>query len=408
MKLLSKSVILAIFALTTFTLHGQDDGFIYGTLTTIDGDTYTGQIRWGKEEAYWTDIFNGTKEDNDNYRHLSRDERDDLRRDRGRRNGWRWSGIRVNWNSDYETTHEFQARFGDISKIEMRRRSEVELTLRNGEQFYIEDGSNDFGADITIMDDEMGKMKFRWSRVEMVEFKDAPKNLSSKLGEPLYGTVEYYGGELTGVIQWDHDERLSTDKLDGDTRDGDMAIEFGKLRSIERDRSGSNVVTKSGRELYLRGSNDVNSENRGIIVTTDFGRVDIPWREFKKVTFADKPSSIRNYSSFSGLKKLSGTVKTSDGETLSGDIIFDLDEEYNFEMLQGKDDDVEYIIPMESIKTIIPKNYDNSRVILKNGTELMLGEARDVSEDNDGVLVFTSNGDPTYVRWEDVKEITFN
>lgn len=408
MKLLSKSVILAIFALTTFTLHGQDDGFIYGTLTTIDGDTYTGQIRWGKEEAYWTDIFNGNKEENDNYRYLTRDERDDLRSDRGRRNGWRWSGIRVNWNSDYQTTHEFQARFGDIAKIEMRRRSEVELTMRNGEQFFVEDGSNDFGTEIIIMDDEMGKMKFRWSRVEMVEFKDAPKNMSAKLGEPLYGTVQYYGGELTGIIQWDHDERLSTDKLDGDTRDGDMSIEFGKIRSIERDRSGSNVVTKAGRELYLRGSNDVNSENRGIIVTTDFGRVDIPWREFKKVTFADKPSSVRNYSSFSGLKKLSGTVKTSGGETLSGEIIFDLDEEYTFEMLQGKADDVEYIIPMESIKTIIPRNYDNSRVILKNGTELMLGEARDVSEDNDGVLVFTSKGDPTYVSWEDVKEITFN
>lgn len=407
MKLLSKLVILAIFAFTTFTLHSQDEGFIYGKLTTIDGDTYTGQIRWGKEEAYWSDIFNGTKEENDNYRYLSREERDQLRDDRGSRNGWRWSGIRVNWNSDYETTHEFQARFGDLSKIEMRRRSEVLITLRNGEEFYIEDGSNDFGADITIMDSEMGQMKFRWSRVDMVEFMETPKKLSATLGEPLYGTVEYYGGELTGIIQWDHDERLSTDKLDGDTRDGDMAIEFGNLKSIERDRSGSNVVTKSGRELYLRGSNDVNSQNRGIIVTTDFGRVDIPWREFKKVTFSDSPNSGKGYSAYSNMKKLSGTVTTTDGQTLTGDIIYDLDEEFTFEMLQGKDDDVEYIIPMESIKTIEPKNYDNSLVTLKNGTSIMLGEARDVNEDNDGILVFTGSGDPTYVRWDDVKEITF-
>jgi hypothetical protein len=407
MKLLSKSVILAIFAFTTFTLQSQDEGFIYGKLTTIDGDTYTGQIRWGKEEAYWSDIFNGTKEENDNYRYLSRDERDQLRDDRGSRNGWRWSGIRVNWNSDYETTHEFQARFGDLSKIEMRRRSEVLITLRNGEELYIEDGSNDFGADITIMDSEMGQMKFRWSRVDMVEFMETPKKLSAKLGEPLYGTVEFYGGELTGIIQWDHDERLSTDKLDGDTRDGDMAIEFGNLKSIERDRSGSNIVTMSGRELYLRGSNDVNSQNRGIIVTTDFGRVDIPWREFKKVTFSDSPNSGKGYSAYSNMKKLSGTVTTTDGQTLTGDIIYDLDEEFTFEMLQGKDDDVEYIIPMESIKTIAPKNYDNSLVTLKNGTSIMLGESRDVSEDNDGILVFTGSGDPTYVRWDDVKEITF-
>ena len=405
MKIISKSVILAIFAFTTITLNAQDEGFIYGKVTTIDGEVYTGQIRWGKEEAYWTDLFNGNKEDNDNYRYLTRNERNDLR-DRGRRD-WNWS-----WNSrgrDYETTHEFQAAFGDISKIEISRRSEVELTMRNGEEIFVENGSNDFGAEITVMDDELGKMKFKWSRVETVEFMNTPKSLNSKLGDVIYGTVEYYGGELTGVIQWDHDERLSTDVLDGETRDSDMSIEFGKLKSIERDRGGSQVVTQSGRELYLRGTNDVNSSNKGIIVTTDFGRVDIPWREFKKVTFSEAPSSIKTYSDYSGLKKLSGTVVTTDGETLTGEIIYDLDEEYTFEMLQGKDDDVEYIIPFSSIKKIVPRNYDNSNITLKNGTEVMLSESRDVSEDNDGVLVFTNGkGDPTYIAWEDVKEITFN
>jgi len=405
MKVISKSVILAIFAFTTFTLSAQDEGFIYGKITTIDNETYTGQIRWGKEEAYWTDLFNGNKEENENYRYLTRNEKDDLR-DRGNRRNWNW-----NWNSrrDYEVTHEFQARFGDISKLVIDRRSEVELTMRNGDKLYVKDGSNDFGTEITVMDDELGKMKFKWSRVEMVEFMDTPKSLSSKLGEPMYGTVEFYGGEYTGIVQWDHDERITTDVLDGDTRDSDMSIEFGKLQSIERDRGGSNVVTRSGRELYLRGSNDVNSSNKGIIVTTDFGRVDIPWREFKKVTFTDAPNAGKPYSAYSDMKKLSGTVLTNDGETLTGVIVYDLDEEFNFEMLQGKDDDVEYIIPFASIKKIKPRNYDNSEITLTNGTELMLSESRDVTEDNDGILVFNNGkGDPTYIAWEDVKEITFN
>ena len=168
---MSKLVLLAIFTFTTFQVQAQDEGFIYGKVTTIDGESYTGHIRWGKEETYWTDLFNGNKEDNENYRYLSRSERDDLR-DRGRRD-WNW-----NWNSrrDYEVTHEFQARFGDIAKLEISRRSEVELTLRNGERMFIEDGSNDFGTDITVMDDELGKMKFKWSRVETVEFMDTPKN----------------------------------------------------------------------------------------------------------------------------------------------------------------------------------------------------------------------------------------
>lgn len=402
-----KTTLIAILALvSTITVNAQDEALIYGKVTTIDGDTYTGQIRWGKEEAFWTDLFNGNKEDNENYRYLSREDRRELG-DRSRRNR-SWNGWSVSWSRDYETTHEFQARFGDITSIEINRRSEVKLTLRNGETMYVEDGSNDFGTTIHVMDPELGKSSFKWSRVESVEFMDTPKNLGDKMGDPLYGTVEFYGGEYTGFIQWDHDERLSTDILDGDTRDGDVKIEFGKLASIERERGGSNIVTKSGREMYLRGSNDVNSDNKGIIVTTDFGRVDIPWREFKKVTFKDAPNNAMSYKQFADLKKLSGTVTTNDGKTFSGDIIYDLDEEYTFEMLQGKDDDVEYIIPMEFVKTITPKNYDYSTVVLKNGTELLLGDARDVSEENDGVLVFSGSGDPEYILWDDIKSITFN
>lgn len=399
-KLISLSLLMLIIS----TSMSANEGFIYGKLTTIDGDVYTGQIRWGKEEAYWTDIFNGTKDGNDNYRHLSREDKEELRDKARDRNSW--GNVWVNWGSsrsEYETTHEFQARFGDISKIELTRRSEVRLTLRNGNEIYVQDGSNDFGAEVRVMDDELGETSFRWSRIESIEFMDTPSNLRSTMGDALYGTVEFYGGELTGVIQWDHDERLSTDMLDGDTRDGDVSIEFGNLASIEKDGSGSTVVTKSGREMYLRGSNDVNSSNRGIIVTTAYGRVDIPWREFRKVTFSDAPNSLKKYSDFAGMKKLSGSVQTTDGETLSGDIIFDLDEEFSFEMLQGSDDDVEYIIPFESVKSISPKNWDYSTIVLKDGSELTLGDARDVSEDNDGVLVFTGSGDPKFVLWEDIK-----
>ena len=404
----SKLIALAFIMLFSTSASFAQEGFIYGKLTTIDNDVYTGQIRWDKEEAYWTDLFNGTKEDNENYRFLSRGDREELRdraRDRNRwGNVWSWG----NSSSNYETTHEFQARFGDISKIEMDRRSEVKMTMRNGEEFYVQDGSNDFDTEIVVMDSELGETGFRWSRIESIEFMETPANLSRTMGDALYGTVDFYGGELTGVIQWDHDERLSTDVLDGDTRDGDVSIEFGNLASIERDGSGSIVVTKSGREMFLRGSNDVNSSNRGIIVTTDFGRVDIPWREFRKVTFTEAPKSIKRYADFAGLKKLSGSVRTVDGETLTGEIIYDLDETYTFEMLQGQDDDVEYIIPFESIRSIMPKNYDYSTVVLKNGEELTLGESRDVSEDNDGVLVFVGSGDPKFILWEDIKEITFD
>jgi len=395
------------FAMLTFLSNAQDQSLIYGTLTTVDGDSYTGQIRWGKEEAIWTDIFNGTKEENENYKYLSREDRE-LLRDKKREVNRSWGGSWVSWSSNnYETTHEFQARFGDIQKLEINRRSEVKLTMRNGETIYVSNGSNDFDTEVHVMDAELGKTTFRWSRIESVEFQETPAQLTSNMGKPMYGTVEFYRGSYTGFIQWDHDERLSTDILDGDTKDGDVKIAFGKIKSIEKDRGGSSVILESGREMYLRGSNDVDNGNRGIIVTTDFGRVDIPWRDFEKVTFSEVPQNAPGYNDYAELKELEAVVTTMNGETISGKIIFDLDEAYTFEMLQGNDDDIKYIIPMQHIASIAPKNYDYSEVMLKNGEKLTIGDARDVSEENDGVLVFSDNGDPQYVIWEDIKMIEF-
>lgn len=408
-QLITKSALfLAFMAFTSPNIKAQDEGFIYGKITTIDGNSYIGQMRWGdRGEGFWTDHFNGNKDENENYRYLSREERNEMR-ERRERNSRGWNYFNISWGrDDWETTHEFRTEFGNISKIDISRRSEVDLTLRNGDKIRVKDGSDDFGTTITIMDQELGSTKLNWSRIESIEFMNTPSKIVSRIGDPLYGTVSYYGGKITGWIQWDHDERYSTNVLDGDTRDGDMKIEFGNIKSIEKDGSGSNVVTTSGREIFLRGSNDVNSENNGIIVSTEFGRVDISWREFRSVEFTKAPNSGKAYSAFA-VEKLSGTVETTNGEKYTGKIIFDLDEEYNFEMIQGEDDDIEYFIPLSNIKSFAPKNYDNASIVLKNGTELLLGNGRDVSEENEGVLVFSGAGDPVYISYEKIKNITFN
>lgn len=39
--------------------------FIYGRITTVEGGTYEGRLRWGGgEEAFWGDYFNGAKKEN--------------------------------------------------------------------------------------------------------------------------------------------------------------------------------------------------------------------------------------------------------------------------------------------------------------------------------------------------------
>ena len=409
-----KQLFYALLFTLPSVLSAQDSGFIHGTITTIDGKSYKGPIRWGKEEVFWTDHFNSAKEENDNLQYLSREQREALD-DRYHGNNGRlmhWvtnKAFSYHHDSGYNHAHQFVCQFGEIQSMTPIARNKVKLVLRDGRQVDISgEGYNDIGGDIKIIDPELGEMNIDWARIEKVEFSEQNK-IDKPFGKPLFGKVETHSGTFTGYIQWDHDERVSTDKLDGSADEGKLSVEFANIRSIENRGNSSQVILKSGREVTLRGTNDVNDENRGIVVMTKtMGRIDIPWQEFRKVQFADHAGfDLKSYSEFKKQRQLEGSVVTTDGKVIKGRIVYDLDEEFDYEMLQGKDDNVEYFIPFGDIKRIMPKNYDYSNIELKNGEKLLLGEGQDVSDRNTGMLVF-SGSEPTYITWEKIKEVNFN
>lgn len=400
----------------SFSASAQDEGFIYGKVYMYDDRVYEGPIRWGKEEVYWIDIFNAGKEKNPNLKFLSSRERDDLERRQSEWGYWgssfwtKWVG--ADWgNGNGDFTHQFSCQFGELKSIEPDSRKYVNVELQNGTKFsLLGEGYNDVGLEIRIMDKEMGQVEIEWNRIQKVEFIKTPKRIENKFGNPLYGTVEAYGKKFTGYIQWDHDERISTDKLDGDSEDGDLSIEMGKIKSIERTGGRSLVVLKSGRELRMDGSNDVSSGHRGVIVmNNDFPSIDIPWDEFDKVTFTEFIGSPGiTYDDFKQQKALTGTITTQDGKTLSGKIVYDLDEEFQHELLQGKNNDFEYTIPFHRIKRIEQASLNRCLVELKSGEKLSLTDTQDVNEKNQGVLVFSdAKSDPKYIPWEEVKSIDF-
>jgi hypothetical protein len=409
---------LVIFLLAYQMVDAQDDFFIYGKVKTTDGKTFEGPIRWGKEEVYWSDVFNASKERNENLRYLSADQRRDLDsrqfrngdwEDRIARSfGWKWSD---NEDGGHSYVHEFSCRFGEIKTLWPEHGNSAELEMRNGVKIEVDgEGYNDIGADIKVADSELGEIQLDWDRIEQIDFLNTPSKLPTRFGAPLYGTVEAFGERFTGFIQWDHDERLSIDKLDGDSEDGDVSIEFGKIKSIERVGSRSRVVLNSGRELLLDGSNDVSSGHRGVIVmSSEFASIDIPWREFDKVTFSTKPASdLPDYDSFKNQNELSGTVTAYDGKTYTGRIIYDLDEGHDHELLQGKEGEFIYAVPFRSISKIVTDGDYQCNVTLRSGKKLKLSDAQDVDERNQGLLVFEkAGGQPTYISWQDVREITF-
>lgn len=413
----SKFLSVIVFAIVnSFFIHSiseelssQTQLYIYGKVTTQEGEVYQGQIRWGKEEAFWFDMFNSSKPENQNLKWLSDDEVDALNKKENK--GWSLWGNNSWSYSNNNNTHSFACQFGDIKSLKPLRRSKVILEMKNGEIYKLDGGSNDIGAKVQVFDDELGSIKLDWDNIQIVEFMETPANLDVNGGQPLYGTVITTSKSFTGYLQWDHDERLSEDELNGETDDGELDIEFGNIASIKRSGNRASKVTlKSGREYRLSGTNDCNSSNRGIIVNVpNQGRVDISWDEFVEMKIdKNNPRTNISYSSFNGHQKLEGEVLTLDGKTYAGEIVYDLDEAFKLEMLDGMNDDIEYMIPFSEITKISPYNREETYVTLKDGKEYLLEDKVDVNDENDGVLVFNSKRDYNYIPWKEIEQISLD
>lgn len=397
-------LIILVFLITQQSWAQSTEGFIYGKITTIDNDTYTGALRWGKEEIYWTDFFNATKTKNEYLKLIDEDY------DVHASSSDSWTKKWMSWgSSNFENVHQWVCQFGDLLAIEITGRSRIEIELKDGSKINLGDGSNDVGTIVKVIDRELGTVELNWSRMEKIEFIKTPAKLEDTFGERLFGYVETSNGNFTGIVQWDHDERISTDELDGETEDGEFAIEFGKIERISKYGNKSQVKLLSGRTLTLGGTNDVDDGNRGIIVTVEgVGRVDIPWDEFLSVTFDHKKKfSGPGYNDFPAPKLLNGTARTKDGRIFSGQIAYDLDETLDIEIIQGMDDEIEYLIPLRNIKAIAPKSYDYATITLKNGQSVLIGEGQDVSDRNDGILVFSERNEPKHIPWDDLREVEF-
>ena len=107
----------------------SDQGFLYGTVETRAGQSYTGILRWGDEESFWDDHFNSVKAD------LPYQDKMPDRERRRRRSRLEVFGIDIDykWDHDY-VSRQFVARFGDIASIEPgageKAREETHADLR--------------------------------------------------------------------------------------------------------------------------------------------------------------------------------------------------------------------------------------------------------------------------------------
>jgi hypothetical protein len=384
-------------------------GFLYGRITTVDGATYEGRLRWGgNQEAFWGDYFNGSKDEPPWVAHMPPERRPKERRP------IKVLGIEIaHWGNPADVDRQFTARFGEIARIEARG-GEVRVTLKSGTVFDLDRFfASDFDDGVRVWDGRRGVVDLDSLRIRTIEL--LPTARPGAAPDLLHGTVRTRQGDFTGFVQWNREEGVGTDELDGHTADGELSLRFDTIRSIARRSRDSSLVTlRDGREIVLSDTREVGRGNRGIYVDDRrYGRVLISWDAFERVDFSPGGSGPA-YGDFPPGRPLTGSVTTRAGRRLAGRLVYDLNESETTETLDVPSQDVAYNIPFGLIASIVlpgreERGARRARVTLQNGEELQLERTGDLREGNGGLLIFADGRQrPEYVPWTDVEQIGFD
>ena len=395
----------------THPAAATQQGFLYGRITTVDGATYEGRLRWGEgggQEAFWGDYFNGTKRENPWAAHVPPERLPKEHRP-----------IEV---LGFEITKReypinlprlFLVPFGEVSRIEARGR-EVRVTLKSGTAFDLDRlEASDFDDGVRVWDGKRGVADLDSLRIRRIEL--LPNPLPGAAPYRLHGTVRTRLGDFTGFIAWDREEGVGTDELDGYTADDHLRVRLDTIRSIARRSRDSSLVTLlDGREIVLSDTAEVGDGNRGIhLEDRRYGGVMISWDAFERVDFSPGGGGP-SYGDFPPGRPLTGSVTTRAGQRLAGRLVYDLDEGETTDTLDAPSQGVDYTIPFGLIASIMPsggeeRGAQGARVTLHNGEELRLERSGDLREGNAGMLVFIEGRQrPEYVPWTDVQQVDFD
>jgi hypothetical protein len=378
-------------------------GFIYGRVTTVDGETYEGRLRWGgDQEAFWGDYFDGAKYENPWASHAP-----------GEPSPIEVFGFEIGGGDRPSFGRPFMARFGDIAVIEAHFK-DVQVTLKSGTTFALDRfAAGDIDDGVRVWDGGQGVVDLDAGEIRTITFLPAAPLVAPP--DRLHGTVRTRQGDFTGYIQWGQHDGAGTDELRGRAPEGERSLRYDAIRAIARQSRDSAVVTLlDGREIVLSDSGEIGRGNRGIYVDDGrFGRVLISWDAFERVEFSPRGSGPA-YGDFAPGRPLTGSVTTRDGRRLAGRLVYDFDESESTETFDASKDGVDYNIPFGLIASIVPgvregEGAQRVRVTLHDGEALHFERNGDLGERNAGLLIFVAGRErPEHVPWADVEQVDFD
>ncbi len=385
---------------------------IYGSATHKNGTVITGTIRWGEQEQFLSDIFNGHKIAVVGYEHLTAAEQQQIL-DHQPGPQADIAGIRITFKSIFGKElllPEFNVFFGSIQRIDMVDAGLL-ITLHDGTQITSNEGSNDLSDEIYIKNAEGETTEFELDDLTHIEFAKAPADAKT-FTAAIYGTVKASTGTYQGRIIWDKDERTVDEKLDGHANNQEHAIKFTEITSITKADSGNaaKVQLVDGQSLLLNGTNDVNNGHRGIWLNhPELGRIEITWAQFEHLQIESVDVPWMDFDDYQRLsQQLSGSVVLTDGTTIKAEkIAYNLNQQSQAELLVAEITNHVRQLPWSNFKSVHRLNNQSIELVAHDSNKVIASNSSSVTRDNRGILV--SNGSQhQWIPWAKIQAISFD
>lgn len=385
-------------------------GLIYGKVTLQDKEVRQGVLLWNNRQLFWEDIFDAQREEGNALDFLNSSEIKQLS-DQEIKDKIEWGFMHL-WEKKIPSrSKKFSCRFGDLGSMTVVDEKSVTLYFKNGSSMRVRGSERyrDLGNRLILIEPNGEWQKISWETISRIEFMPTPANALTSPVRPLFGTVQTDSGELTGFIKWDQDETMTSFKLDGKKDGQHTRISFGSIRRIEKTAPNACEITLiSDKKITLSDNDDVGPTHHGLTVfVSGVGSMVVRWKDFKSLTFDPYQTHTRlmGYLDFKVPKVLRGRVNTRDGQLYKGKFIFDLDEQWDFETIEGNEGTLRYSIALRNISLIEPQPSNATVVVLKNGRKLLLNGHHDVTDKNWGVLAWKEGTSPKYLPWKSVQSI---
>jgi hypothetical protein len=408
---MKKLIQLGFLSIACNSFAANPEPVIYGTATDSTGKQVTGTIRWGDQEAFLSDIFNGNKVDTVGIEHLSKDEKQALEAHQPGPQA-NIGDIKITFKSFFGNELKrpyFNLPFGAMAKIEVDSdNNQFIVTLHDGTQIKAANDSNDLTDEIFFLTAEGDTIKYDLEDLTSITFSAAPENAKS-FDQGIYGTITSDLGTFTGRVMWDQDERMVSEKLDGHENGQEYNLKFAEIRSIERQGNKSLVELLDGKSLLLGDTNDVDNGNRGIwLDNPELGRVEIKWSQFHKFEIHEVAVNWLTFDDYQSVNQpLKGQIRLKDQSTVPADqITFDLNHQSPLERLDVEVNDSNHLIPFGKIKQIKVLNENAVELKMSNDSTQIAYGKRSVTRDNNGVLI--KSGDKhRWLIWAEIDNISF-